>query len=1031
MSVRGVGSLRLLIVLLASTLMTAISVPVRADEATDDYNFAVGLFKKEKWLLAEEAFDKFVGKNPKHQRVPLARYYLGLSQFESEKYAAARKGLRSFIADFPQSPDLSHARFRAAECSYFLDEFEAAITEFAEFEKSIQSNAQDPDFEEALAFQGDAQRRIKRYPDAIATFEKLLKLYPNGRLADEAKFGLAHSLDAAGQSDRAIALFRQLAATPTAARADAALIGLANLLFSKEQYDEAAESYLKLEKDFPKSKYVPTAQLNAGYALYRRGQFANAQAAFDRAEDTAAQAVTAGYWKGLSAKALGDFAGAAATLEAVAKLAGKDPIAEQITFQLADSELRASRFAEAEKWFSEVAARWPQGQNAAQSLYFATECVLEQIAKLQGEERATKLKQAELLLDKFSREYGQSAFAMSQRLQRGQFLVLRGGDADLQAAEDAFKAVAAESQKPQTQHDARLRLSRLRQSRGNRTGAIEALRPLVEEIIKTPEVGHADTLVAYAGLSLDVGQYEEAIRAMDAYLKQNPKGGLSDQALSTLSLAQAQTKNWDKAAEAYDRLIKEHAESAANTKATQALAEIAYGQQNWDRAIQYFGLLSRVDPTSALHATALSGLGWSHFQKKVYDAAETHFRQLVKDHPKHELAAESAFMVGDSLQKADKLPEAALAFAEALKTHQPSRHAFLSGLQAARIAVKQGDAKAADKAYAELDAAFPMAKERDQLLNEWALVLYDAQEYARSDELFRKLISTFPESPLADNAQFSLAESELVAGKLDDAAKNFRALASNAKADSTVQEDSLYRLIAIMAEQKKWKEVIATQKELRAKFAESRYGAEALLQTGNAQLNTEDFAAAEQSLLEVTKQAENAQTLKSEWFPHVWVLLAESQLRQKKYPEVVKTSERARQVQGDFDLQYRLDEVVGRAYKQQPFPKFDESRQAFQRVLASPHGARTETACKAQLMIAETFFIQKNYKAALEAYQKVYILYQFPEWQAAALFQSAVCEEELRMNQQAIDSIKALLKEFPQSEFIPEAKKRLERLSKS
>ncbi len=1031
MFARGAGSLRLLFVLLAATLTVAADVPVRADEPTDDYNFAVGLFKKEKWLLAEEAFEKFVGKYPKHQRVPLARYYLGLSQFESEKYAPARKTLRTFITDFPQSPDISHARFRAAECSYFLDEFEAAVTEFAEFDKSIQSNAQDPDYEEALAFQGDAQRRLKRYPDAIASFEKQLKLYANGRLADEARFGLAHSLDASGQTDKAIELFRQLAATPTATRADAAQIGLANLLFAKEKYDEAAEAYLKLEKDFSKSRYVPTAQLNAGYALYRRGQFANAQAAFDRAEDTPAQAVTAGYWKGLSAKALGDFSGASTILEGVLKLAGKDPIAEQITFQLADSELRAGRFAEAEKWFSEVASHWPQGQNAAQSLYFATECVLEQIVKLQGEERVTKLKQVELLLDKFAREHGQSAFAMSHKLQRGQFLILRGSDADLQAAEDVFKAVAAESQKPQTQRDARLRLSRLRQSRGNRTGAIEALRPLVDEILKAPDIGYADTLVAYAGLSLEVGQFDEAIRVADAYLKQNAKGGLSDQALSTTSLAYAQSKNWDKTAEAFDRLTKEHTASPSITKTTQALAEVAYGQQNWDRAIHYFGLLSRVDAASPLHATALSGLGWSHFQKMDYVGAETQFRQFVKDHPKHELTAESAFMIGDSLQKANKLPDAQKAFAEALRGYQPSRHAFLSGLQAARIAVKLADTTAADKAYAEVDAAFPMAKERDQLLNEWALVLYDAEKFERSDEMFRELIKAFPESPLADNAQFSLAESELVSGKLENAAKNFRALASNAKADAVVQEDSLYRLIAIYSDQKKWKDVVATQKELRGKFAESRYGGETLLQASNAQLNLEDFAGAEQSLLEVTKQASNPLVVKSEWFPHVWVLLAESQLRQTKYAEVIKTAERARQVQGDFEIQYRLDEIVGRAYKQQPLPKFDEARQAFQRVLASPKGARTETACKAQLMIAETYFIQKNYKDAADAYRRVYILYEFPEWQSAALYQAAICEEELRMTPQAIDTLKAFIKEFPQSGFIPDAKKRLERLMKS
>ena len=1019
---------RRLMPLLALLLMLLLDGSwLRADEATDDYSFATGLYKKEKWVLAEEAFQKFVTKHPKHQRVPLARFYLGQTQLQNAKYADARKVLRSFVADYSQSPDAPQARFSIAECSYFLDEYEVAITELQQFEKAISASAPDPNYETALAYLGDAQRRLKRYPDAIASFEKSIKLFDQGRLIDETKFGLAQSLEASGQADRAIEIFREIADSSTATRADAALLQLANLLFAKEQHQAAAEAYLRLENDFPKSRFVPTAQLNAGFAFYRLGQFAKAMAVFDRAQQTMTQSVQAGYWKGLCSKALGDYVGAADILASVAKFAGKDPLAESVGYQLADSHFRAGRMADAETAFLDVVTRWPAGKNADQSLYFAIECALEQASKQQDDERTTKLKQTELLLEKFARDFATSGLRLSHLLQRGQFLSLRGAAADLVAAEKLFQSVIDQSQKPQTQGEARFRLARLRQSGGNRNGALDAIKPLVADVIKTPEIGFIESLVLYAGLANEAGQFDEADRVAEAYLQLAPKGGLRDQALSVLAFANTQRKDWDKVASALQQLATEHSESPLLIKTTHAAAESAYKQLDWDRALTYYLALEKLAPTTAFHPLALSGLGWAHFQKGSFEDAETQFRKVVADFPKHELAAESAFMIGDSLQKAGKQPDAGVAFSEAFRQFKPSRHAFLAGLQAARISAKLGKVPDADKSYAELDAAFPEAKERDQLLNEWARVLSDAQDFARADELFRKLVEKFPDSSVADNARYSLAESSLVAGKLDDAAKEFRDLATRSKSDKTVQEDSLYRLIGIGAEQHASKDVVAHAKSLHEKFPESRYRPEVLFQLGNAQLSLNDFAAAEKSLSQVSQLAEDATVKAADWLPQMWPLLAESQFRQKKYDDVLKTADRARQLQPTSKLLHQVDEVVGRAYKSQA--KFDEARAAFSRVLNSETGVRTETACKSQFLIGETYLLQKNFKAAHESFQKVYILYPtFPDWQAPALYQVATCEEDLKQTTEAITSYKTLIKEFPQSPFAAQSKERLAKL---
>jgi TolA-binding protein len=116
----------------------------------------------------------------------------------------------------------------------------------------------------------------------------------------------------------------------------------------------------------------------------------------------------------------------------------------------------------------------------------------------------------------------------------------------------------------------------------------------------------------------------------------------------------------------------------------------------------------------------------------------------------------------------------------------------------------------------------------------------------------------------------------------------------------------------------------------------------------------------------------------------------------------------------------RVEEVLGRTYKNQA--KFDEARAVFKQVTDDPIAARTETAAKAQFMIAETYLAQKDYKAALENYLKVDILYDFPEWQAPALFQAAACDKELGDWPQVVRDYETLIAKFPKSEYAEMAK---------
>ncbi|MDA0283691.1 MAG: tetratricopeptide repeat protein, partial [Planctomycetota bacterium] len=520
-------SLALLLSTLSGTVLQP--APAFADAGLDAYNFARGLYRAERWSLAEEAFRKFLSEHSKHEQVSFGTLYLGLSQIQIKKHADGRNTLEVFVQKYSQNSDVAHARYRIAECSYYLDELERAEKEFAD---CLKEYPKDPFREFALPYLGDAQRRLGKSQLAATTLQQSLDLFPQGRMAAEARFGLAQASEALGETAKAITLYREAAKGTREQRGDAAQLALANALFGQRQFNEAVAEYEAVEVRFPGSRLTTVATLNAGFALYQNGDYSRALGKFDAAESDPKQTVTAGYWKGLTLKALGDFSGAADVLEDVATKAGEIPLVESIIYQLADCRFRSGELDKAEAGFLKVTQQWPKGTFADHSLYFATECIIQSARALVGEPKATRLRDADLLLSKFEREYATSTIRMSHELQRGQFLMLRGTAEDLKQASQIYEAVLKTTNREQTQAEARYQLARTRQEQGDSKGALEAISPLAVAVMKNPKVGLPESLVLYAYLSLEAAQPAEAIKAANSYLQNNPRGPLRDQAWS-------------------------------------------------------------------------------------------------------------------------------------------------------------------------------------------------------------------------------------------------------------------------------------------------------------------------------------------------------------------------------------------------------------------------------------------------------------------------------------------------------------------
>ncbi|MDA1018418.1 MAG: tetratricopeptide repeat protein, partial [Planctomycetota bacterium] len=350
---------------LALSAATAIAQDSDADDA---YRIAHSLYKQERWQLAADALGKFLKANPKHPKAGFARLSLGLSLTRLNQHKSARKELLQFLEENPKHLNVPDATFRAAECSLLQSDFRTASIEFAVF---LINHKKHELAEWAHAYLGEAQLHLKNARGAAKTFEEALKTYPKGRLIDDLRFGLAQAYEALERPADAIEQFKLVTAHLASPLADRAHFRLGSLYFGTADYEKSIASFEELERLFPKSPSLPQGRLIAGYAHYKRQEFADAIVRFDAAAKTESQTATATYWKALSLKGLNKQDEASAILKSLHAGTSDPEVAKNILYQWADAEFRADRMDAAQTLFEQFIQRWPQGDLAGDSLYMA------------------------------------------------------------------------------------------------------------------------------------------------------------------------------------------------------------------------------------------------------------------------------------------------------------------------------------------------------------------------------------------------------------------------------------------------------------------------------------------------------------------------------------------------------------------------------------------------------------------------------------------------------------------------------------
>jgi TolA-binding protein len=108
--------------------------------------------------------------------------------------------------------------------------------------------------------------------------------------------------------------------------------------------------------------------------------------------------------------------------------------------------------------------------------------------------------------------------------------------------------------------------------------------------------------------------------------------------------------------------------------------------------------------------------------------------------------------------------------------------------------------------------------------------------------------------------------------------------------------------------------------------------------------------------------------------------------------------------------------------------RHDEAIAAYERVIARHQGP---TAARAQFQIGQCLYAQKKLEPAVRELLKVDILYAYPEWSAAALFEAGRCFEQLNDPVQARTQFAVVIEKFKETKWAELAARQMAALSTS
>lgn len=984
---------------------------IAADEGDDAFALAANQYSLGNWENAANGFRQMVATYPDHPRSTLGRFFLGESLVQLGMYEEAHDYFVQFASSGEDGPYLGQAIYRVGETAFLTDDFETAELWLDRFHREHEGN-------DLAAYSwpylGDVYFEQEKLRDAKRSYSEALTRHPETPLADHCRFGIARILETEGARSEAIRFFT-LIAEGEGDLADDSIFELIRLSRDAADIDSVLEVANRYEGK------MQTGSFSLAF------QYLVAEANLATGDTEAAHEII----KSIAPRTDSNSSGLI------------DDVAAGVVFHVAVSQWEQSQHDQAIPLLERVLAQWPQSEWGDDSLE-----MLVRIAKSSND--TATLGQ---LAQRFQSDYSGSPLApyVLELLGRNQY------DAgDYLAARDSFRlaATSIESIEVEPAFEANILylLGLALIATDANEEAIESLTralPLAEEAQEISDLTAAPSRLGI-GIHMALGtahsrleNHEAAISHREAFLLLETEGRDATNCAAELAADYLANGQIDEAWHWAKWVAVNAAKHPRLESVIQKIGESSFISQDWETAKGAFEYLAKQSDNPELIARGWSGSAWVAYQTEDMEAAAKAFEKVYANTPTGETAAEACYMLGRLTQDTD----AKLAgewYSKVFAADPTSRHAPESQLKVARLLRDSGTAEdlaASLQAYTSLletrpdlnidrqsdgtdseDASRvdhePLA-ELDVVLYEraWLLRSLDRENDALRD--FQLLVEQYPESEYWSDTAFRLAELLSQAGEYGNANQLLVKIVKRSSTDSASTEITPYAIYLLSQNaihQQEWTTALEYLDSLLSSDAPSEMQIAATYWKGEAHFRLDQYTPAVACFSELI--ADGTATDPS-WRPTVQLRFAQIEALQGRWAEALQAAKDIAPHRSQLSQPFELDYLIGRCCS--ALGRFSEAREAYERVVQSPTGSKTETAAKAQWMIGESYFHQDNYEEAIAAFERVEVLYGYPQWQSAALLQAGKCHSKSGDWKQAVKLFARLIREYPESDFAAEA----------
>lgn len=997
------------------------------------------------YVAAAKAFARAVS-DPKSELREESLVNLGWCQFaaagdgesrDAARLKAALDAFKTLIKEKPTSKYVDRALFYGGEAAYALGDGKEAIA-FYDKLLGMDASKESPLRCDALYARGIALEDMKRYDDAMASYQKLLEGCKDGDLAIDAKIRLGDASILQKKYADAIKWFGEVVAADTSER-PYALLRQAFAMVQADKPAEAAALYERLVTEFPGSPYASVATLASAQTIYRAGDLDEAAKRFSRVlqQNDQASATEAAHWLATIALRKGRPDAAASVASKQIAAGAEGPYAITLKMDLAEATmLVGGKTEEAMTLFRDLFTQSPDSPEASRALYNAAFAAL-QLGKFQDSAQWAA---------EFVAKFPQDSLLPDVRSIVAESKLMTGSSAA--AADDYLKLVNDPISKEKIQRP--LWVMRAATALSLSGKGDQATELLDKNLPAFSPVQQAEAAFMAGTLHLTAGRSKEAVKAFEQTLSVKPDWPRGDEA--RLQLGQAHLIGGDEAEAAtqWQAVVKQFPNSPRSDQARYRLAQASARASDYATAVQRFDelLASGLDPS--LRPFALYGRSWNLMRSDQAAEALRSLDQLTTDHADHPLVGDARLARGMCLRSLGQ-PDEAMQQLEQFLADDPQ--GINRGHALYEMALIDQNQKRADKAAARLEqlvTAVPNYPNVDKVIYELAWSLKESGNDAQAEVRFKELIEKFPETPLAAEAYYFIGQRLYEKGSWAEAGGQY-AQAYRLAVDNELKERAIYRQGWAQYRDGQFKESSETFAQQVEEFPSGKFLADGLLMVGEGYFKLEQFesalaafdvarkriAGANESDANVTDAADRQ--VRELVFLHG----GQSQSQLKRWDAAIDWFS---ELQQRFPSStYLPQSQYETAYALQQSGKEQDALAMYGKVAGDQ---RNEVGARARFMMGEIHFGRSDFANAIPEFQRVMYGYgaeQAPagikNWQAKSGYEAGRCSELMMQGVKTGDaraktaSIAAqffnyVIQRHPQHDLAPKSQERLEVLKK-